>query len=121
MLLKDKYFQIENVSRDGDAALCRVRLLPDCDVYRGHFPGHPVSPGVCNIEMVVECFNYCHGGSHRIKSIDRCRFTAVASPSVCPELDVAVSWTRTDGDGISVAASVKDDKRQYMDFKGVLS
>lgn len=121
MLLKDKYFQIERVSRDGDAVSCHVRLLADCDVYRGHFPGNPVSPGVCNIEMVAECFNQSCGGHRRIKSIDRCRFTAVASPSVCPELDVIISWSDMEGDSISVAATVKDDKRQYMDFKGVLS
>lgn len=119
MLLEHKYFEVTSESHDNDTARFVVRLLPDCDVYRGHFPGHPVSPGVCNIEMVRECFARLCDGTPRIATIDRCRFTAVASPSACPELRIAMSWTR-DALGYHLVAEVADGSMKYMDFKGTL-
>ena len=31
-----------------------VRLLPESDVYRGHFPGYPITPGVCIVQIALE-------------------------------------------------------------------
>lgn len=120
MLLLNKYFKVENSNAADGFAHFHVRLLSDCDVYRGHFPGNPVSPGVCNIEMIRECFCLCLNSEPRIQTIDRCRLTAVASPKASPELDVDLSWTK-DENGWRVVATLKDDKQQYMDFKGLIS
>lgn len=116
MLLKDKFFTIESFSAADGAAQFQVRLLPGCDVYRGHFPGHPVAPGVCNIEMVKECFLHVIGSKPRITTIDRCRFTAVASPDVQQHLTVDLRYACADGTW-TVEGSLADDQRQYMDFK----
>lgn len=120
MLLKDKYFKIEDNQQGDNNAHFLVTLLADCDVYRGHFPGNPVSPGVCNIEMIRECFDMLVEDEPRIKSIDRCRLTAVASPKESPKLNIDMSWTKDD-EGWHLAATLKDDRQQYMDFKGLLS
>ena len=55
MLLENSYYKIIGRSGEGLDAVFRVALLPDCEVYKGHFPGNPVSPGVCNIETIKEC------------------------------------------------------------------
>lgn len=121
MLLKNKYFRLGGFDLGNTTAHYHVYLLPGCDVYRGHFPGNPVSPGVCNIEMIVECFNTMVDEYHRLVSIDRCRLTAVASPTISPELDIYMEWTYSDdGKYRYLNATIKDDKRQYMDFKGTL-
>ena len=31
-----------------------VRLLPDSAVYAGHFPGYPITPGVCLVQIALE-------------------------------------------------------------------
>ena len=37
-----------------DAAGATVRLLPESPVYRGHFPGYPITPGVCLVQIALE-------------------------------------------------------------------
>lgn len=119
MLLSNRYFAVEGQQHAEGGAHFHVRLLGDCDVYRGHFPGNPVSPGVCNIEMIRECFAMTVGGAPRIHTIDRCRFTAVASPVKSPELDIDMEWTVADG-AYHLVATLKDGEQQYLDFKGTL-
>ena len=57
----------------------------------------------------------------RIKAIKLCRLTALASPTICPEVKVSINAT-DNGDGTYlIVASIADDKQQYMSFKGTLS
>lgn len=37
-----------------DSLGATVRLLPESDVYRGHFPGYPITPGVCLVQIALE-------------------------------------------------------------------
>jgi len=120
MLLKDKFFTVlheEKVTANDAVYLCELK--PDCDVYNGHFPGKPVSPGVCNIEMIRECTEMLVGRDLKIDTIKQCRLTAVASPSVCPKVDVKVSVAQIEGtDNYNVIASISDAERPYMELKG---
>lgn len=120
MLLKDKFFAVlheEKVTANDAVYLCE--LMPDCDVYNGHFPGKPVSPGVCNIEMIRECAEMLVGCNLKIDTIKQCRLTAVASPAVCPKVDVKVSVAQIEGtNSYNVVASISDAERPYMELKG---
>ena len=117
MLLREHYYKIDGWSTDGGEATFRVALLPDCDVYRGHFPGKPVCPGVCNVQMLKECAEVLTGRRLAIATIRQCRFTAVASPERCPKLDISLSAVPVEG-GYAVTARLSDDNTTYLDFKG---
>ena len=120
MLLKDKFFTVLHEERlSANEAIFLCELKPDCDVYRGHFPGKPVSPGVCNIEMIRECAEMLVGEDLQIDTIKQCRLTAVASPSVCPKVDVSVTVARLEGTrNYNVVAMIRDAEQSYMELKG---
>ena len=39
---------------DADHIVARYRFPPEADFYRGHFPGHPVTPGVILLETMAQ-------------------------------------------------------------------
>lgn len=79
MLISDHYTIL---SQEGTAAdgLVRVQLNPECPVYQGHFPEMPVSPGVCNIQMVLECANLLAGRALHITYLQQSRMTRLITP-----------------------------------------
>lgn len=92
MKLEGKYYTVLNVaSEDENTATYHVALLPDCDIYQGHFPGNPVCPGVCNIQTIKECAEKFTARQLRITFVKQCRLTTLATPAVCKELDVRVN------------------------------
>lgn len=118
MLLENKYYKVLRARVEGEGkAVYHVAILPDCNVYEGHFPGNPVCPGVCNIQTIKECASLLVGKELRISSIKQCLLTAIATPTVCPEVDVLVEVSESDGK-YSIVATISDEKRQYMTFKG---
>lgn len=120
MLLKDKYYKLIKETRlDANTGVFLVSLLPQADVYRGHFPQKPVCPGACNIETLRECAEVLTGRDLKIKTIKQCRLTAVATPLVCPLLDVTVSVARIEGtDSYNVVGKIADAETTYMELKG---
>ena len=123
MLLKDKFYSITNqtdTKHEGSAhtAAFRVAILPDCNVYDGHFPGNPVCPGVCNIETIKECTMVLLDQPLRISSIKQCRLTAIATPTVCPEVTITVNASDNGSGTYTIQASIADEKQTYMLYKG---
>lgn len=135
MFLKDKFYKVLSETRTNEnSAVFHCALLADCDVYRGHFPHKPVSPGVCNIEMIKECAQMLISETHpdcevdaiKISTIKQCRLTAVATPQVCPEVDVTITFAQTET-GYTIVANIKGEpvqedgtQTEYMTFKGEL-
>ena len=120
MLLENKYYQMEEATVCGMKGMFRIRLLPDCDIYRGHFPGHPVCPGVCHIETIKECAMRLMGKKISIHTIRQCRFLSVATPSVCSEVNVTMDICPVE-EGFKITVRIADDTRVYADFKGIMT
>ncbi len=120
MLLENKFFRITDRKLDNDMrGVFHIQIIPDCEVYKGHFPGDPVCPGVCNMETIKECASLMVGRQLRYESIRQCRLTALATPVVCPEVDVTVSLTEKDGT-LQIQGQIADGEQTYMTLKGVV-
>lgn len=117
MLLEDRFYHLDSWRQEDGHAEFSISLLPDCDVYRGHFPGHPVCPGVCEMQLLKELVAHAVGHRLTISHIKRCRLTAVATPTTCPKLKADVQYS-VGGGVVSVAGTIADTEKQYMDFKG---
>ena len=86
----------ETVSVDGSGAT--LRLLPESPVYRGHFPGYPITPGVCLVEMALEVIGEMAGHDVRLVAAKNIKFTSPVLPGEGTELRFNVSgegenWT----------------------------
>lgn len=120
MLLENKFYRILSEERgEGLSAKFNVAILPECNVYDGHFPGDPVCPGVCNIETIKECAILLTGEQLRYSIIKQCRLTALATPTVCPEVSIHVILSPS-GEGYAIQATIADSRQTYMILKGQL-
>ena len=64
-----------------DAAGATIRLLPESPVYQGHFPGYPITPGVCLVEISLELM-----GKKRLVAAKNIKFTNPVLPTETTEL-----------------------------------
>ena len=66
-----------------DTAGATVRLLPESPVFKGHFPGYPITPGVCLVEIALELMEKMAGqaGKVRLVAAKNIKFTSPVLPS----------------------------------------
>lgn len=89
MRLQDKMFAIE--SQDDNEL--RLRLNPEQIIYRAHFPGNPITPGVCLIQMVGELLQTKYQCMLNLKRVVNLKFVAIISPIKQPVIDVKFTQT----------------------------
>jgi 3-hydroxyacyl-[acyl-carrier-protein] dehydratase len=120
-LLNDYYTIDDRVAENEETTLFRITLLPGYKAYTGHFPGNPVSPGVCNIQMIKECAEQLAGKPLFLGYISQCRWSAVITPQTTPQLQVRLQLSGGADDPYRLCATVCDDTTKYIDFKGELT
>lgn len=54
MRLTDNLYDIRSFESCDGVVTASVALNPDSVIYKAHFPGHPVTPGVCVMQIAVE-------------------------------------------------------------------
>jgi len=86
MLLKDFYTveKLENVSEGKYNVV--VHLNNQHDIFKGHFPGNPVTPGVCMMQIIKELSQEIVGSSLFMISSSNVKFMALINPDVHPIL-----------------------------------
>ena len=93
--MQDLFTSIDNyLAQEGHYAF-RVRLDASHPVYRGHFPGHPVLPGVCTLQLVRECLNRGTGRRFRYAAIRECKFLGMVVPQADELLEIDISSRTT--------------------------
>ena len=120
MLIKD-YYTIEDVVKKDDGTTCfQIHLRPDSAVYEGHFPGEPVSPGVCNIQMIKECAEQVAGKSLLLNNLQQCRLTTLVTPILHPQVEVTILLEEK-GDAYKLKATIGKGEEVYLDLKAELT
>lgn len=118
-MLKDSYFKILSQQTDGADTQFEVEMLASHPVYEGHFPGKPVSPGVCNMQMLKECAETLIGREMMLNFVKQYRMMAVMSPQATPQVQIRMNLAETE-EGYTLSASVWMGEQQLIDFKGQL-
>ncbi|MCM1034427.1 MAG: hypothetical protein NC038_02495 [Paludibacter sp.] len=116
MLIED-YYTIISLCLQGDTAVFTLHLNPDCKVYEGHFPGTPVSPGVCNIQMLKECLEALLGKRVLLHNIQQCRLTVLVTPIEYPQVEARIEIVASDEQQVKFHAVLGNHDQVYLDLK----
>lgn len=117
-MLLDYYYSIKSQQKTEHGVLFDVTLLPECSVYEGHFPGMPIAPGVCNIQMIKECVERITGRRLLLESIVQCKFTTMITPQQHRELQIIINLTESEDIRLKVIAMIGHNNMDYITFKG---
>lgn len=119
MKFEDYYYKVYSMHTDWTYTMTEyIAFLPGCDIFRGHFPGRPVCPGACAIQLIKDVARRLTGRKLLISTIRQCRFTTLATPDACPEVAVKVDITACTEAGYSITARISDERQTYVEFKG---
>jgi 3-hydroxyacyl-[acyl-carrier-protein] dehydratase len=95
----------------------RISIHEQHPIYEGHFPGLPITPGVCQVQIIKEILEEGRGISLRLCAAKQIKFTAVHEPGVAPEIDAEISFSQED-ERFMVSARLHKNEKVYLKFKG---
>jgi 3-hydroxyacyl-[acyl-carrier-protein] dehydratase len=88
--------------------IATIQLDADHIVYTGHFPGHPVTPGVVQMQIVHELLEHYLHEDLKLVTMPECKFLKILNPKETAQIVVHLEFERT-GELVNVKASAKNE------------
>ena len=122
-MLQGNFYAIQSFSVSDQVSFpleftATTRLNAGHPVYRGHFPGNPVVPGVCQIQMVTELTGKAVNKKLMLAESDNITFLSLINPDLNPELEFRILIKEADAGQLSVTASILAGSTVFLKFKG---
>ena len=69
-----------------------IALNGECGIFKGHFPGSPITPGACLLQIAVELCKNAFGCKCALARCKNVKFLQVINPSEHPQVRYRLSW-----------------------------
>ena len=102
MLLKDFYTLDSIENTDVNKYSAAITLNKDHDIFKGHFPGNPVTPGVCMMQIIKEITESILNTTLTMVSTSNVKFMALINPEVNPKLTLDLEISENEASEIKV-------------------
>ena len=115
MLLNNLY-TIQSLTENEKGIQASALLRADHAIFKGHFPGQPVLPGVCMLEMITEIAGRHLKQRFRITEAPLIKFLNMIDPGKDPLIHFEIRYESAGGK-TSVAGRIYSGLRVFMKFQ----
>ena len=119
MLLKDFYTINTIDKKDDHNFVVTININENHDVFKGHFPGNPVMPGVCMMQIIKELTEQITKSTLLLKTLTNVKFMALINPFVTPELRLELEIALTDDNLVKVKNTTYFNETVALKLSGV--
>ena len=120
-MLQGDFFHISSTTVTNRSVFATFNINAAHRIFEGHFPGHPVVPGVCMMQMLKELLEKVIEKKTRLFKGDYMKFLAIINPAENPTIQAELSYNNNEAGEISVIARLFSDKMTFLKFKGIFT
>jgi 3-hydroxyacyl-[acyl-carrier-protein] dehydratase len=119
-MLNNNFFTFDQPLVEAGLLKTTIKLNPSHDIFKGHFPGQPVVPGVCMMQMVKEVLESYADKKLRLVKADSVKFLSFIDPGQHSEVGLEIKIIEADGQ-IKADAQLVNEGTVFLKFKGMFS
>ena len=97
-----------------------IELNPEHDVFKGHFPNNPVTPGVCMLQILKELTEQATNTNLFIKECSNVKFMALINPEVNAVLTITIDINQVE-ENFKINASASFDETVALKVNALLT
>ena len=118
MILQGDFFTIRNIAVEDRTVNAELELNAGHNIYKGHFPGQPVTPGVCMMQIIKELIETVLERKTRLVKADEMKFLLMIIPGENNCIQAQLKYNMDGDEGVNVTASLLRDTTTHFKFKG---
>lgn len=112
MKLINEFFEITRIDSQPDAIRCQVKLNPEHFIYKVHFPGNPVTPGVCLVQMATEILGQQYQKTLTLSVLKNIKFKKIVRPEDEPVF--VFKKVTIEEEQLSTSVSIENDEGEQF-------
>jgi 3-hydroxyacyl-[acyl-carrier-protein] dehydratase len=120
MLVND-FFTISKLEKEGSEIKAELVINANHKIFEGHFPGHPVVPGVCMMQMVKEIIEKVIGEKTNLVRAGEMKFLAIINPKENNMIRATLKYNIEENGNMAVSATLFKESLIHFKFKGLFA
>lgn len=96
-MLENSFYTIEKAESKDDIYIAEVFFNSGHEIYKAHFPGNPITPGVCLLQIALELLNKKFDRNLRLIEAKNIKYLKIINPLENPRVDFIFQY-RTEKD-----------------------
>ena len=113
MKLQNSLYTITSETHDENGHEYVIKLNPEHTIYKAHFPGEPITPGVCIMQIAVELFESALQHPLALNCVKNIKFLRIISPKEVTEVKYSLQKIYKDEGDLKVQVIVSADADVY--------
>lgn len=113
MMLNDNLYKIDSFVYVDGKIETTLTIDANHKIFEGHFPGQPVLPGVCMIQIFKELLEKATSQKLFLYQADSSKFLSMVDPRQTPQLIFIIDYTTTEG-YIKANGVLKNDAATFL-------
>lgn len=90
MILKNELYSIKRKEATDKGTSFDIKLNPSHFIYKAHFPGEPITPGVCIVQIAKELLEEVIGKPLQIVKVKNVKFLSVLTPEQSADVTYSI-------------------------------
>jgi 3-hydroxyacyl-[acyl-carrier-protein] dehydratase len=113
-------YTIKRMLREGDSnkLSAMIRLNPSHEIFKGHFPGNPILPGVCVVQILKEILMYQSDNKLILNYASSIKYLSYINPVVNSIINIDVELKEAGDGNIFCIAILYFESVVFCRFKG---
>jgi 3-hydroxyacyl-[acyl-carrier-protein] dehydratase len=120
-MLQGDFFNVSSTTVTNRTVLVTIHINPSHRIFEGHFPGHPVVPGVCMMQMLKELLETVIEKETRLLKADHMKFLAIINPKENATIQAEFTYNINESGEYVVTARLFRDGLTFLKFKGLFA
>ena len=116
MRLHDSMYRIKEWHTDGNTTAADITFCPDHIIYQAHFPGQPVTPGVCILQIISELLEMHLDAPLCLTMVKNMKFVKPISPIDDGAVTVTFQQLTTTDDTVTAKGDISAGDVLYTKF-----
>ncbi|MFN9114616.1 MAG: 3-hydroxyacyl-ACP dehydratase [Bacteroidota bacterium] len=117
MILKDQFYTIKSIKESNSDLEANISINPSHEIFSGHFPGNPITPGVVQMEMIKEILSVHFKKPLKLKAVDNCKFLALLNPAANSDLTVKIRFLSSDESVIKISGTITSESTRFLQIQ----
>ncbi len=117
-MLNGDLYTLEDFAHGDGAVTTTLLLNPAHPIFAGHYPGRPVLPGACILQVVKEILSSAIEGGVMLVIANNLKFLSMIDPELMPSVAFKLNYQEVDEQFLKVNASLHFEERDCFKFQG---
>lgn len=114
MLFENKFYSVNQEELAEGTASFNITINDAHEIFDGHFPDNPITPGVMQMEMVKELLSRIVEKELNLVSMGNCKFLAILNPKETPSVDLVFNYVLQEDGQFKVSGQIKKEDVIYL-------